>query len=481
MSDDATQITDTFDVPLILRGKIVEAATEQFGARQGGVAFRAPDITRYIDKLVAQAADLDDIQKLTSREIVAFMAKVGRALDLETNAYMQRAYEVSRLTSGISAPILEGMYRRMPVMFDEAAITRFIETQVGSAYLDGWVEIGRTPTAVTAIRAFGARAVHIIAGNSPGVAFATILRNAITRSDAIIKLPSNDPLTATAIAQTMIDIDPDHPVTRHLAVGYWKGGDEKVESRIYTPRNIEKIVAWGGYASIQHITRYLRPGIDLITLDPKHSASIIGQEALTDDATMRKVAARAAIDIGAYNQEACANARVIYVECDPDDDEARERLNRFGGHVFDALQELDAQLSTPSKYVVPELQEEIAGLELQDDWYRVFRKDDRSGAIIVSQTDEAVSFSNLLACRTANIVPVERLEDILKRVNAATQTIGVYPQSLKERIRDRLGLQGAQHLISLGAVTLLGISGPQDGMEPERRMLKWVKDVSIPE
>jgi len=470
---------EAFEAPLIIRGEVIRESTKHFGTRKGGVTFHAPDVSKYLDRLIAQPASLRDLHDLSTDEIVSFLAKVGRALGIETNPYMRQAYEVSRVASGISAPILEGLYRRMPMMFNEAAIARFIETQVGSEYLNGWVELNRDQGRVTSVRAFGARAIHIIAGNSPGVAFTTILRNAITRSDAIIKLPSNDPLTATAIARTMIDTDPDHPLTRHLAVAYWKGGDAQIEARLYTPRNVEKIVAWGGYASVEHITRYLRPGIDLITLDPKHSGSIIGHEALANDETMRKVAGRAAIDIGAYNQETCANARVIYVECDPDDSAQLERLNAFGKHVFDALQQLDQQLSTAAKYVVPELQDEIAGLELQDDWYRVIRKDERSGAIIVSQMDEVVSFSNLLACRTANLVPVANLEDALKRINASTQTIGVYPEALKQRIRDRLGLQGAQHIISLGSVTAMGVSGPQDGLQPERRMLKWVKDVSV--
>src|SRR3546814_18853126 len=71
--------------------------------------------------------------------------------------------------------------------------------------------------------------------------------NAISRSDAIIKTPSNDPVTATAVARTMIDMDPDHPLTRHLSVAYWKGGDEEVEQFLYDPIGIEKIAAGGGF------------------------------------------------------------------------------------------------------------------------------------------------------------------------------------------------------------------------------------------
>src|SRR5690606_21708755 len=167
------------------------------------------------------------------------------------------------------------------------------------------------------------------------------------RSDAIVKLPSNDPLTAIAALRTMIDIDPNHPLTRHLTAGYWKGGDENVEASIYTPRNVEKIIAWGGSNSIKHITKYLQPGLDLITMDPKHSASIIGASALDSEATIVEVAKRAACDAGAYNQELCANARVISAHCDPEDEEQMAKLHRLGKELYQAMQELPPTSAPP--------------------------------------------------------------------------------------------------------------------------------------
>jgi len=111
--------------------------------------------------------------------------------------------------------------------------------------------------------------------------------------------------------------------------------------------------------------------------------------------------------------------------------------------------------------------------------YKVYRGDDRCGAVIETQMDEPVEFAHLLACRTVNIVPVAEIEDILKRITADTQTIGIYPPSLREQIRQRLGFQGAQHLIDLGYLVKMLFVGPTDALEVERRMLKWVKDISI--
>src|SRR5690606_32310028 len=151
-------------------------------------------------------------------------------------------------------------------------------------------------------------------GNVPVVAVSTVMKGAVTRNDVVIKAPSNDPLTASALGRTMIEMAPDHPLTRHFSAAYWKGGDVKVEEKVYQSNNIDKIVAWGGYDSIRHISKYLGPGIDLVTLDPKNSTTLIGKEAFEDEATMREVARRTAADMGGLEQEACVNARVIFVE-----------------------------------------------------------------------------------------------------------------------------------------------------------------------
>ena len=119
-----------------------------------------------------------------------------------------------------------------------------------------------------------------MAGNGPGLGVITLVRSAISRSDCIIKAPSNDPFTSAALAMTMCDMAPDHPITKHFAVAYWQGGDAAVEDKLYQPHNIEKIIAWGGLAGIKHVTKYIQPGLELISLDPKTSISVVGPEAL---------------------------------------------------------------------------------------------------------------------------------------------------------------------------------------------------------
>src|SRR3546814_10963975 len=114
-------------------------------------------------------------------------------------------------------------------------IRAIADRTIGIDYLEGWVEQPRGVLSGNKIRlrAFGARCVHVIAGNAPGISVPTMVWNAISRSDAIIKTPSNDPVPATTVARTMFDMAPDYPLTRHLSAAYWQGGDVEVEKFLY--------------------------------------------------------------------------------------------------------------------------------------------------------------------------------------------------------------------------------------------------------
>jgi hypothetical protein len=417
-----------------------------------------------------------DLYAIPFEEILDFLAALGQRLDFNQNRHLQEAFALSCRTSGLSESILHHHYTHIGAMFDRTEMRAMMERSCGVDYLEGWVDQGpsRFPGLRAQTRAFGARCVHVIAGNAPIVSILTVIRNALTRSDAIIKTPSNDPLTAAALVRTMAEMAPNHPITRHISVAYWKGGDERIEHQLYDPRGIEKVIAWGGLDSVKHITRYIQPGIDLITQDPKLSGTMIGRAAFVDEATLQSVARRLALDIGAQNQEGCVSARVIYVESGTDEDGVA-RANRLGELTFAALQALPPHLSTPHKAFDPALKQEIDAIRLQDDDFRIFGGRNNEGAVIVSQEDFPVDFSRALACRVGNIVPVETLEAAVRSVNAYTQTIGIFPEEVKSELRDQLAFQGAQRIVSLGgAATMQHNMERQDAIEPVRRMCKWV-------
>jgi hypothetical protein len=90
--------------------------------------------------------------------------------------------------------------------------------------------------------------------------------------------------------------------------------------------------------------------------------------------------------------------------------------------------------------------------------------------------NEQVDFPKLLYGRVGNLVPMDRIEDAIQRFTAATQTVGFYPDSLKLKLRDRAALCGGQMFSPVGYATNGSSCGPHDGLEPERRMVRWIVD-----
>lgn len=458
----------------VIRGKVIDTDLIEFGGRGGDTSFLAPDPKKIASQIALGSPRLlEDLYSLSFEEILDYLEELGSRLDVRKNDLMLEAREFSYATAPTTKPIMDGYFSHIETMFDRQRIRRMVDFTIGLPYLEGWVEeeVGSTRVG---IRAYGARTMHIIAGNGPVLGALSILRGAVTRGDTIIKVPSNDPFTTGAIARTMVDMAPDHPITKHVAVAYWRGGDEAVESQVYQPHNIEKICAWGGFASVKHITKYIQPGIELITLDPKHSASIVGGEALETDAGIQDVANRIATDVGASNQTACSNCRMVYITCGTDD-EGIEKLKKLGEATYKAFAKLPESLSTVPKRYDPDLKTQVDALRFSEDFYSVYGGEKGEGAVIVSHTPDRVDFWQYLADRTVNLIPVDTLDEVLDVIDSYTQTVGIYPESMREVVRHRGALYGGQRFVQLGySFNGVGLIGPQDGIEPMRRLVKWI-------
>jgi len=318
----------------------------------------------------------------------------------------------------------------------------------------------------------------------PVVAALTIMRGALTKSDVLIKSPSNDPLTANAIMRTLLELDASHPVCKHVAVAYWKGGDEYMDSQIVRTSRIDKITAWGGMSSVKHIQKFLTPGIDLTALNPKYSMSMVGRETFESKAAMNECAIGLATLAGFYNQTACANTRIVYVESDTDEDSIG-KVVELGRKMVEAYATIPPLLSVPFVERNRELEAEMAAIIDEDDFYHV-EGDTLTGGFIVSKFNDRVEFYDKLNNKVVNFVPVDTLEDVVKWCDDTTQTVGLYPEARREGLRDTFALAGIQRLVSLEGgdpMTVYANShhmppgSPHDGIEPMRRSVRWVVDM----
>ena len=465
----------------VIRGEIIDDNLIEISGRDKGFSFLTPDISKYVNRLpMSNPMGLSDLHDISFSEICDYLEELGSRLDINKNPLIKQACEMSYGASPLTPSIIDFSFQ--PQVIIDQFKREHVEAmagEIGIDFLEGWVDIEEPNGGLTSIRCIGAKTLIILAGNSPIVSVRAIARAAILRSDCIFKSPSNDPFTATAIMQTMVDMAPDHPITKHFSVGYWAGGDETIEEKLYQPHHIEKIVAWGGYASMKHVTRYIQPGLELISFDPKVSASYIGAETFGCEESMRKAAALLAIDVGAINQVGCSNSRLVYAESGLEE-AGIEKLQQFGQYVYDEIMALPETISTKPKHYDNALKEHVDALRYDDDWYTVIGGENSEGAVIVSHLSDAVDFSADLADRTANIIPIEGVDDVTSRVSAYTQTMGVYPESIKPKIMDKLCLAGVQRFVSLGNATKGHMREPNDSIEQLRRMGKWIGNAIDP-
>ncbi len=224
------------------------------------------------------------------------------------------------------------------------------------------------------------------------------------------------------------------------------------------------MVAWGGGDAIDNVMKYIGPGLHLVSFDPKTSISMVGKEAFADAETMARVAALNASDVDMLGQEACVSSRFTFIEADADD---ADRYCKLHAEALRAPKPTDLDEPRPLDM---ELKEQIDTLRMMDDDYAVFGKSDGRGVAI--RSDEPVDFHPLR--KTSNVVCVKSLDEAMKWVTVATQTVGVYPFERMAELRDKLASCGVQRVVRLGEAGPSAIGNPHDAMYPLHRFVHWM-------
>lgn len=448
-----------------VRGRLVSSADVLHRSRDLGAGFTTPAVD--LDALILPRSEPPPLLDVRLSEIVDFLVETGKRLRLDSNPYLQESLELVAATSPLPRRIIEFLFDRAGQFLTPDALMAGVEASFASPdYLDGWVSRVDCHGQRGALRAFPPRLVHMLAGNSPASCVSSIAQGALVKAVNIFKMPSSDPFSTVAVLRTMADIDPDHPVVRSMSAVYWRGGDEAIERTLYRPQYIDKIVAWGGGDAIRNVIRYLGPGLQLISFDPKTSISMIGREGFESEATIDAVAERAATDITLFNQDACLASRFVFVEGE------RAGIERFCARLVERLGVDRETASAQAPPLSPDLREEIEVLQMMDDDYRVWGRFDGRGIVILS--NEPVSFHP--TGKTANVVHVPSLDDAVRYVNVATQTIGVYPPERKVELRDKLASAGGQRVVRLGSAARHVLGGTHDAMFPMQRLVHWMSD-----
>ncbi len=448
--------------PFFLRGELLEGTDVIQKSRDLGVSFGTPAIP--FAKLVHPRTEVPPLLNVPLSEIIDFLVMTGERIRDPKNPFMAECIDRMCSTHILPREVVANQALYAASYLDKRRLMAEVEQNFPDpAALDGWVPKQDFTGRKSFIRAFAPRLIHVLPGNSPGVAVKSIAQGAMVKAINLFKMSSADPFTMVAILRIMAEIDPHHPIVKSMSAVYWRGGDDTIERVLYRPQYFDKIVAWGGGDAINNVVKYLGPGFQLVSFDPKTSISMIGREALSDDATMDAVADLASADVMTLNQEACVASRYQFVEGSEED------VDQFCARLHHHIARRAAD-SGDVRAMEMGMKEEIEALMMMDDDYRVWGKTDGKGLVI--RSEEPVDFHPIN--KTANVVRVDRLDDAMRWVNVATQTVGFFPFDRMADYRDRLASGGAQRVVQLGEAGPSTIGNPHDAMYPLHRFVHWM-------
>ena len=460
------QVSDTgeeiISAPFFARGEVLEGSDALHRSRDLGVTFATPKID--LDKVVHPRTEVPPLLNVPLSEIIDFLVETGQRMSAPDNQHMQQCFDRMAATHILPRSVVEGVAKHAASYLDKRILMAEVEQNFPNPkVLDGWVPKEDFTGRQSFVRAFAPRLIHVLPGNSPGVAVKSIAQGAMVKGINLFKMSSADPFTMVAILRTMADLDPNHPVVKSMSAVYWRGGDERIEPTLYRPQYFDKIVAWGGGDAINNVIKYLGPGFQLVSFDPKTSISFVGKEAFASEESLDLAADLASIDVMTLNQEACVASRFQYVEGSEAD------VDRFA----EKLQQRIAARAAASGDIRPldmEMKDQLEMMTLMDDDYRVGGELDGTGVVV--RSSEPVDFHPIN--KTANVVRVDSLDDAVKYINVATQTVGFYPFERMSDYRDRLASGGAQRIVHLGEAGPSTIGNPHDAMYPMHRFVHWM-------
>ena len=448
--------------PFFARGELIEGNDSVHQSRDLGVSFATPKIN--LDRIVHPRTEVPPLLNVPLSEIIDFLVETGQRITDPHNAFVQDCIDRMSATHILPRGVLENQVKGAAAYLDKRLLSAVVEQNFADPKaLDEWVPRQDYTGRRSFVRAFAPRLVHVLPGNSPGVAVKSIAQGAMVKAINLFKMSSSDPFTTVAILRTMADIDPSHAIVKSMSAVYWRGGDDSVEQVLYRPQYFDKIVAWGGGDAINNVIKYLGPGFQLVSFDPKTSISMVGKEAFASDETLDIAANLASADVMVLNQEACVASRFIYVEG------GHDQVDRFCEALHKRIVER-AAASGDTRPLDMDLREQIETMMMMDDEYRVWGKADGRGCVI--RSEEPVEFHPIN--KTANVVSVPSLDAAVRYVNVATQTVGFYPFNRIAHYRDRLASGGAQRIVHLGEAGPSTIGNPHDAMYPLHRFVHWM-------
>ncbi|HEU5124535.1 MAG TPA: acyl-CoA reductase [Verrucomicrobiae bacterium] len=151
--------------------------------------------------------------------------------------------------------------------------------------------------------------VHIAAGTLPNPTFMSMAFGILLRSAQFVKCASGASFLPRLFAHSIYD--EDRKLGSCLEIAEWRGGNAVLEEALFAEANC--VTATGSDETLGAIRQRIPAQVRFVGYGHRVSFGYVSKEALTGF-NAKKVIARAASDVVAWNQLGCLSPHVIYVE-----------------------------------------------------------------------------------------------------------------------------------------------------------------------
>lgn len=457
-----------------------------------GRNLRCLALPRMTDPAALIPQDIDDqirsLHPLDFDSVAAYVDALGRAM-APSGALVTRALPLAVACSDQPECFVRLGFADVHAAFDGTALGRAVDRELeyggrpGRVYLNGWSDIpddiaagamataranmaGSTGSAARRrrLRAVPTTQLHITAGNSPVVPAISALRAFATKGAVTVKLPSGALVAGAAFALAMHVAAPEHPLTRHASIAYWRGGDEAVESVLLRHGAFERIVVWGSRASVDAVATRAA-GTKTLVFNPRYGISLIGRAALAPG-TIEEAARRAAQDTFVWNQQACIASLVHYVEGSGAD------IDRYCAALTQELALWDmAHDHRPDRAMVGRIRGARRG-ELSDGKWSVNGPPTAPTSAVV-RMDRGFDLSAHPQARVVVVRAVSDLAETLNLMHPGVSSVGIFPLERLDGLRDEICGRGVTSAIPLGEADTVFAGSPHDGMRALSELVSW--------
>ena len=151
--------------------------------------------------------------------------------------------------------------------------------------------------------------VHIAAGNLPSPTLMSVVLGLLVRSGQFVKCATGADLLPRLFAHSLYEVEPKLGACLEIAV--WKGGRTDLEQALYA--GADCVTAVGSDETLTEVRRHLPANVRFLGYGHRVSFGYLAHEVLSSYGA-KKIAAKAAADVVAWNQLGCLSPHLFYVE-----------------------------------------------------------------------------------------------------------------------------------------------------------------------